>query len=197
MRWQLLSQHNAYRGFFSVDCCLYRIERFNGAPIEVKRELFSRGMAAAVLIYDPQADAVVMVEQFRAGATALENPWLLELVAGMVETGEDSMDVVAREAQEEAGCVIGTPFLIADYLASPGGSQERLQIFAATADSRQIANFAGLQEEGEDIKTHVIARQQLAHMLAHQQINNAMTLIGVQWLMLNFEKWQQAGFAPL
>src|SRR3546814_18574745 len=50
------------------------------------REIFERGHAAAVLLYDPARDAVVLIEQFRPGAYAAGvNPWLVEVVAGIIE----------------------------------------------------------------------------------------------------------------
>src|SRR3546814_15185892 len=69
------------------------------------REIFERGHAAAVLLYDPARDAVVLIEQFRPGAYAAGvNPWLVEVVAGIIEAGETPADVVQREAVGEARC---------------------------------------------------------------------------------------------
>lgn len=197
MQWKLLQSVDCYRGFFKVAEQHLQIERFAGGTLELKREVFERGKAAAVLIYDPKADALVLVEQFRPGAIGSANPWLLELVAGMVEAGEDGTAVVQREAQEEASCVIDSPFLICDYLASPGGSSERIELYAATADSSKVAQYAGLLDEGEDIKVHVIKRDAVMRLLENGQIQNAMTLIGVQWLALNFSRWQQQDFGCL
>lgn len=47
-----------------------------------------------------------MVEQVRIGAydpQSTQSPWLLELIAGMVEEGELPNEVAQRESQEEAG----------------------------------------------------------------------------------------------
>ena len=49
-------------------------------------------------------DEVVLVEQIRIAAYDVsESPWLLEMVAGMIEEGESVEDVARREALEEAG----------------------------------------------------------------------------------------------
>lgn len=56
------------------------------------RELLVKGAASAVIAYDPEEDAVVLVEQVRIGAYQPESarsPWLLELIAGMVEAGNN------------------------------------------------------------------------------------------------------------
>ena len=58
------------------------------------RELLVKGAASAVIAYDPEEDAVVLVEQVRIGAYQPESarsPWLLELIAGMVEEGGNNL----------------------------------------------------------------------------------------------------------
>ena len=51
--------------------------RFDGGwSGEMRREVFERGHAAAVLLYDPTCGAFVMCEQFRVGAYAAGMaPW--------------------------------------------------------------------------------------------------------------------------
>ena len=88
---------------------------------EITREIFERGHAAVLLPYDPVRDEVVLIEQLRIAAVDTSNsPWLLEMVAGMIETGESVEDVCRREAQEEAGVVVGRCKPVLSYLASPG-----------------------------------------------------------------------------
>lgn len=74
---------------------------------EVVRELLIKGEAAALIAYDPILDKVVLIEQVRIGAYDAgqkKSPWLLELVAGMVDKGnEEPAEVAMREAKEEAG----------------------------------------------------------------------------------------------
>src|SRR3546814_9874688 len=70
--------------------------------------VFERNPVAGVLPYDPVQDAVVLLEQFRTGPMAAkdDNPWLIEIVAGIIEDGETPEDMARREATEEAGCTI-------------------------------------------------------------------------------------------
>lgn len=52
-------------------------------------------------------DEVVLIEQIRIAAyDTSETPWLLEMVAGMIEEGESVEDVARREAIEEAGLIV-------------------------------------------------------------------------------------------
>ena len=74
-------------------------------------------------------DEVVLVEQIRIAAyDTSASPWLLEMVAGMIEEGESPEDVARREAVEEAGLNVGRIKPVLSYLASPGGTSERLSI---------------------------------------------------------------------
>ena len=105
---ELLSHDLLYQGFFRYERYLLRHRLHGGGwSGSMSRELFERGQAAAVLLYDPTRDAVVLIEQFRVGAYAAgRGPWLTEIVAGSVNPGETGEDTVRREAREEAGLEI-------------------------------------------------------------------------------------------
>lgn len=128
---------------------------------EVTREIFERGHAAVLLPFDPVRDEVVLVEQIRIAAyDTSESPWLLEMVAGMIEAGETVEDVARREALEEAGLEVGRTKPILSYLASPGGTSERLSILVGEVDASTAKGIHGLAEENEDIRVHVVSREQ-------------------------------------
>src|SRR5512143_2878914 len=102
---EIVERRIGYRGYFRLDVYRLRHRLHEGGWSDViSREVLERGHAAAALLYDPARDAVVMIEQFRVGALAAGRaPWLCELVAGIIETGETPIDVARREALEEAG----------------------------------------------------------------------------------------------
>ncbi len=102
---EIIARETLYSGFFSMELYRFRHRLFNGEMSgEIKREIFERGHAAVLLPYDPVRDEVVLVEQVRIAAyDTSETPWLLEMVAGMIEEGESVEDVARREALEEAG----------------------------------------------------------------------------------------------
>lgn len=109
---------------------------------EITREIFERGHAAVLLPFDPVRDEVVLVEQIRIAAyDTSESPWLLEMVAGMIEAGETVEDVARREALEEAGLEVGRTKPILSYLASPGGTSERLSIPVGEVDASTAKAF--------------------------------------------------------
>jgi len=181
-----------YNGFFRLHRLTLSHPRFEGGRVRIQREILDRGDAVCVLLYDPKADAVVLVEQFRAGALGkTESPWLLELVAGIVEPGESVEDVARRESVEEAGVELGPVFPITGYLPSPGGCDEWIDLVCALVDSRGVGGVHGLETEGEDIRVHVIGVQDAFALVRENRLRNAAAIIALQWLELNHGRLQQ------
>lgn len=186
-RWRILRQEHAYQGFFKLNVYEFEHERFDGGVMgPLRREVFERGTAAAVLPYDPNTKRFLLVEQFRPGAMQREgSPWLTELVAGIVESGETAEEVVIREMQEEAGQEIASPRLIQTFYPSPGGCTEKISLFFCEADLSGAGGVFGLCEEGEDIKVHLCTLEAAWEALTAGEIDNAMTLIAIQWFFLH------------
>lgn len=184
---KILNCESLYDGFFRCNKYTLKHKLFSGEWSQsIEREFFERGKAAALLAYDINKDAVILVEQFRFGAmTNEQSPWLFELIAGIIEEGEDAQDVVKREAFEEAGLVIDKCQFMMSYFVSPGGTTETLDLFIANVDSTNVEGVFGLAEESEDIRVHVVPRIQAYEWVKTGKINNAATIIGLQWLELN------------
>ncbi|TKB47199.1 NUDIX domain-containing protein [Thalassotalea mangrovi] len=191
---QIKDKKTVFKGFFRVDEWHIQHELFAGGMSACfTREIFERGDAVILLPYDKRQDKVLLVEQFRAGAVRNgEDPWLLEPIAGMIEPGESPKDVAVREADEEAGLSISEDKLIfiMEYFSSPGGTSEKLFLYLglcnlpATFDGQ----LHGLDDENEDICTHLVSRERALEWLAQGRITNASTIIALQWLALNYQK---------
>lgn len=183
----VLSKQIVYDGFFRLE--KYRLKHAlfaGGWSAELSRELFVRGDCVGVLLYDPDTDQVVLIEQFRVGALRhAERAWLVEIVAGAVEAGETAAEVAYREAEEEAGCHIEELLEISRFYTTPGGSSERLTLFCGKVDSRQAGGVHGLAEEHEDILVRTVDFAQAYQMLASGEIESAIPIIALQWLALN------------
>lgn len=188
--YEILGRGEAYRGFFTLAEYRVRHELFaGGTSAELHRLCLERGNAAAVLLFDPDLDAVVLVEQFRIGALAApRGPWLYEIVAGMIGAGETAAEVARRETEEEAGCHVLALEHITDYLCSPGGSSESTSLYLARVDARGAGGIHGLAHEHEDIRVHVVPRAEALAMLADGRVNSAAAIIALQWLELNRER---------
>ncbi|MDG4813020.1 NUDIX domain-containing protein [Hydrogenovibrio sp. 3SP14C1] len=186
---ELLKTHHAYDGFFKIDKLTYRHTLFKGGwTPAIDRELFKRGEAVIVLLYDLQAEVVVLIEQCRAGAlphASLKNDqaWLIEPVAGMVEPGESNLAACKREAFEEAG-VTGAKFeYICQFYPSPGGSDEILHLYGAEVDSTALPDYAGEASEVEDIRLIKMPFSRAKSKLMKAEFNVASTIIALQWLL--------------
>lgn len=186
---KVLNKEPLYKGFFKCNKYTFKHKLFAGGwSQEIQREIFERGHAAAVLPYDVKNDTVVLIEQFRFGALETEqSPWLLELVAGIIEEGEQSADVIKREALEEAGITIQSSQFIINCLLTPGGSTEHVDIYIGSVDSTKAGGLHGLEEEGEDIRVHVVPRETAYQWVLNGKINNSATVIALLWLQLNKE----------
>lgn len=186
---EIIARETLYSGFFSMDLYRFRHRLFNGEMSgEIRREIFERGHAAVLLPFDPVRDEVVLVEQIRIAAYDVsESPWLLEMVAGMIEEGESVEDVARREALEEAGLVVGRTKPVLSYLASPGGTSERLFIMVGEVDATTAEGIHGLADENEDIRVHVVSREQAYQWVEEGKIDNAASVIALQWLQLHYQ----------
>ncbi len=191
---QVVAREQCFKGFYSIQKYHVKHRLFSGGWSNViQRELFVRHNATCVLLFDPVRDKVVMVEQFRIGAIREANtPWLLELVAGLNGEGEAPGEVARREAIEEAGCEIKELIHICSYLPSPGGSSEKVDLYCALVDSEGIGGIHGLEDENEDIRVHVIDWTEACDMVKNGKINNAASIIAIQWLQLNEAKVREA-----
>ncbi|MBE3469716.1 MULTISPECIES: ADP-ribose diphosphatase [Enterobacter] len=186
---EIIARETLYSGFFSMELYRFRHRLFNGEMSgEIKREIFERGHAAVLLPFDPVRDEVVLVEQVRIAAyDTSETPWLLEMVAGMIEEGESVEDVARREALEEAGLVVGRTKPVLSYLASPGGTTERSSIMVGEVDATTAEGIHGLADENEDIRVHVVSREQAYQWVEEGKIDNAASVIALQWLQLHYQ----------
>ncbi|WP_060989995.1 ADP-ribose diphosphatase [Photobacterium leiognathi] len=190
----ILAKETVYQGFFKMVKYRFRHKLFAGGwSGEISREMFERGHAAALLPYDPITDEVVLIEQFRVGAMAAGcAPWQLEIVAGMIDHQDESAeDVVKREAVEEADLTVAELQKVTRYLSSSGGCSEMLDIFVGTVDSTQAGGIHGLAEESEDIRVHVVSREQAYEWVESGKIENAASIIALQWLQLNYSRLQK------
>jgi ADP-ribose pyrophosphatase len=180
-----------FQGFYRVDKLHLRFRQFAGGmgPV-IARELFVRPAAVGLLVYDADADEVLLIEQFRVGALDNEHPWQMEIIAGLVEPGEALELVARREAQEEAGVAVDQMEKVMDFLLSSGGSDENFTLFVGRADLTTAGGIHGLPEEGEDIRVNVMSLNQALAALQRGRINNAAAIIALQWLALNKPRLQ-------
>jgi len=192
-KYEILEKENVYNGFLKLNRYRLRHQLFAGGWSEaIIRERVEPLRAVSVLLYDPQRDEVVMIEQFRIGALeSLPNPWLLEVIGGHIEEGETPDEVACRESLEEAGCEILDLLPIGEFLVTPGTAGERVYLFCGRVDALNAAGIHGISEEGEDIRVEVLTADDAIDEIYSGRINSTTGIMALQWLALHRDQVQQ------
>lgn len=194
---EVLRRRTPYANFFAVEEYDLTHRRFDGGRSPaINRAVFISGDAATVLPYDPLRDLVLLVEQIRPGpmARGSRNPWMLEAVAGRVDPFETPEDCARREAMEEAGVALDRLIKVAEYYPSTGAKAEYLYSYVALCDlSAAQSRIAGMAEEDEDIRSHVVPFPRLMELIATPEAANAPLILTALWLSTQREALRGAG----
>lgn len=184
---ELVRHEVAFQGYFRVGRYFFRHSLHKGGMSGIiSREVFERGQAGAVLMYDPQRDEVVLIRQFRAGAyVAGHHPWTWEAVAGIIEDKETAEQMIRREAVEEAGLELGELLPIQSVMLTPGACSESCQVFLGRVDASKAGGVFGLADEHEDILVKVIPFAEAYAMVERNEVDNAVGVIALLWLALH------------
>lgn len=189
----ILEKERVYKGFFAIDQYVVSYPRFDGLVQKLlRREVFERDAdAVAILPYDPVTDEVQLIEQFRPGALSdPDSPWLIEVVAGMIDKGETAEQAAVRELNEEAGLNIKASDLIkicAQY-PSPGGASECTTLYIAKVDLSKLESHGGLDNENEDIRVFKVPAKEAFKECFNGRIHNAAALITLMHLQLHHDE---------
>ncbi|MBO0709994.1 MAG: NUDIX domain-containing protein [Acetobacteraceae bacterium] len=183
------TERRVWDGRFPLEEIRFRHRRFDGRISGLRTwELWRRGRAAALLPYDPERDAVVLIEQFRLPALAAGiEPVLVELPAGLCDDGEHPPDTAVRETREEMGLAADRLERIGDFLLTPGGSDELTALFAGRVrapepDNDGYCGIAGLAAEQEDIRARVWPAAEAVALALGGAFANSLTALALFWL---------------
>lgn len=186
----VMTREICFDGFLRVARYCLRHSLFAGGWSAVLyRERLESIEAAAAVLYDPAVDQVIMVEQFRIGALEQgRGAWTLEPVGGVVHSGEDPVEVVRREAREEAGCEVLDLAPIGSVLINPGIAAQRVQLYCGRVSASGAGGIFGLSQEGEETRVRVLDLDHTIDGLYAGALDNATAIISLQWLALNRER---------
>lgn len=187
LKYELLSDECILDGYFKMHRYRLRHSSFHGGWCkEIVRERIENLAAVSVLLYDPDRDSLVLVEQFRIGLMGLAaSPWSIETVSGFCDAAHEAPEQVARrEVHEETGCKLRALSPIGEFVVSPGMSVERINLYCGRVDAGEADGVHGLAHEGEEIRVVVMPRQQAVGEL-FGRLNSTSVIMALQWLEAN------------
>jgi ADP-ribose pyrophosphatase len=158
----------------------------DGGSHRIHREIYHRGEAAAILLYDAARDTIVLVKQFRLPAQLTGNPeYMMEVPAGALD-GDQPEEAIRREAMEETGYHLRDVRFLFKAFMSPGAITEVLHFFYAPIDqSDRAEKGGGLAEEHEDIEVLEVPLDDAIAMIGTGEICDAKTIMLLQWAVIN------------
>lgn len=192
---EMLAMTRSFTGFLAVQQHELRHRLYDGGwSAALSRSVVAWGDAVTILPYDPRADRLLMIEQFRPAPAARgdANPWCIEVVAGRIDSDDDAETTARREAREEAGVEIGRIEQIAAYYATPGLASEHMTAFVGEADLSAAGGTHGLVQEGENIRSILLSPQEAAAAVSDQAINTGPALVSVLWLLQHRDRLRAA-----
>lgn len=191
--YQVIEDREAYNGYAKVHVYRLSHQRYDGtSSAEMTREVFSSGDAVVVLLYDAKRDEVLLTEQFRPGPLPRgDNPWVIEAVAGRIDTDESPEEVARRETKEESGVEVGELIKVAEMYNSPGIFSEYVHLYVGQAALKGAGGLHGVDHEHEDIKAMVCSADEAMEALTDGRLRSAPSFVLIQWLALNRDNLQR------
>ncbi len=150
-----------------------RTETFRYGDAELVRDFVDHPGAVAVVPMDDEG-RVLLIKQYRHPPRTRD--W--EFVAGLLDVeNESGLAAARRELAEEADLVANEWHLLAEYLNSPGGSNEAMRIFLARGLSPAPEVFAREAEEA-DIEPRWVPLDDVVDAVREGRIQNSATVLG-------------------
>ncbi len=162
-----LSSEQIYKGR-AVNLRVDTVEKENGS--RTTREIVEHSDCIAVVVLD-EADNVLMVKQYRM---AVEKT-LLEIPAGGIEPGEQPVQAVSRELQEEIGFRPKKIQKLGGFYSAPGYCTEYLHFYLAT----QLEHSQLEAEDTDEIEVVKVPMSQVQNLIASGEIVDAKSIAGL------------------
>ena len=167
-----LSSQQVYRGR-AVNLRLDTVEKPSGK--KATREVVEHSDCIAVIVLDEQ-EKVLLVRQFRYPV----GKFLLEIPAGGIDAGEDPVESVRRELQEETGYLAQKIDKLGGFYSIPGYGTEYLHCYLATdlVPSRLVA------EDTEGIEIVRVSPNQIPQLITSGEICDAKSIAALLTFLL-------------
>lgn len=180
-KYEVREKRRVFQGFQSVDD--YKVAFFDNADGSeshtINREVVEHGDAVGVLVWNRDANAFIFVRQFRAPMLRHDEPWLLEIVAGMIDKGEAPEESARREVEEEIGFQVEALVSLGEMYSSPGGLSEKHCLFFAEVSDAHRAGDGGGTDDHEDIEVVTMPVAEAFASLRAFEIRDAKSIIAM------------------
>jgi len=179
-----------YDGFFKLHEINFDHKKHDGQwNNNVSREIFSGAHVSILLPYDPIKKTILLLKQFRAGVIKRgNNPIITEIVAGIIDKGENAEEAAKRECKEETGCEVNKIVDIFSYYPAPGSSESYYHFFLGEINAFEGERIMGQKNENEDILVKSYHVDEVRNLLEQKKIINGVTIIALQWFFLKYDK---------
>ena len=173
-----LTTQQIYQGR-AVSIRVDTVEKASGT--KTTREVVEHADCIAVVVLD-ENDNVLLVRQFRHAV----GKFLLEIPAGGIDQGEQPIDAVHRELQEEIGYFPQRIEHLGGFYSVPGYGTEYLYCFLATdiVPSRLVA------EDTDDIELVHIPTKEIPRLIASGEICDAKSIAALLTFLFTQRNWQ-------
>lgn len=188
---EIESEELSYSAFRQVVTYHYREE---GSDQIARREIIRARHAVAVVVFDPQLDRLVMIRQFRLGAQlGTGRGFTAEIVAGLIDPGEDPRETALRELTEETGLTATKIEYLCEFLTTPGMTDEVLHLFYAEADASALTDKAGAASETEETFPFLLTFEEAMEAVDNNAVCNGIVMIGLMWFARHRNRLTGAG----
>jgi len=159
-----LSTQQIYQGR-AVNIRVDTVEKASG--MTTTREVVEHSDCVAVVALDEQGN-ILLVRQFRHAV----DRFLLEIPAGGIEPGEETLDSVRRELQEEIGYFPRKIDKLGGFYATPGYGTEYLHCFVAT----DLVHARLVAEDTDEIELVRVSSAEIPQLIASGEICDAKSI---------------------
>lgn len=178
-----IKNEEIYSGFLKFERHFFKQKKTDGEWSEVfSRELLIRKNAVAILIHDPKLDTFLFTRQFRPGGNYQKEPFIYEIVAGLIDDKELPLDTAIRETKEESGIDnIQNIELICEHYPSCGSCTEKVFLFYAQADLSNVNKTGGCEEEDEFIEIFTFKYDEMMEKFKNGDFKTSNSYISLFW----------------
>ena len=145
--------------------------KFPSGKLKV-REVVEHKNAVALLAVN-EAGKVCFISQYRH---AIDSD-ILEIPAGLIETGEDPDQTAIRELQEEIGYKPAKLIRVMDFYSTPGFSTETIILYYAS----DLSLSKLPEDDDEFIDVYWFTPEEILEKIAAGKIKDSKTLLAFYW----------------